>query len=107
MPPLDLPYTLPIPPDVAQDPRHVQMLSAWLANGQLVCGLNIGFWQAQGMDEAACFGVLLADTIRHIADALAQEEGGAPAAIRARVLAAVQDELARPTSDASGGFAGG
>jgi hypothetical protein len=107
MPPLDLPYSLPVPRDVAQDQRHVQMLSAWLAQGRLVCGLNIGFWHSQGMDEAACFGVLLADTIRHIGDALAQEEGGAPATFRARILAAVQEELARPTSDAAGGFDAG
>ena len=98
---------LVVPPAAQRDEKSIQMLSAWIAENGLHCSLKIGVWHENGRDEARAWGILLADAIRHIANALQENYGqSAPEAI-ASVLDALQNELDAPTSAAKGGFSPG
>lgn len=98
---------LVVPPAAQRDEKSIQMLSAWIAENGLHCSLKIGVWHENGRDEARAWGILLADAIRHIANALQENCGqSAPEAI-ACVLDALQNELDAPTSAAKGGFSPG
>ena len=98
---------LVIPPAAQRDEKAVQMLSAWIAEKGLHCSLNIGMWHNTGKDEASAWGILLADTIRHIANAM-QESYGTPVpdTIEA-ILAMLHTELEHPTSHVHGQFSSG
>ncbi len=80
------------------------MLSAWIAERGQHCTINIGLWKSQGRDEATIWGMFLADTIRHIANALQESNGDLPANTISVILAALQEELGDPTSPVDGGF---
>lgn len=58
--------TLVIPPAAQRNENSIQMISGWIAEKGLHCTLNIGMWGADGRNEPAAWGVLLADVIRHI-----------------------------------------
>jgi hypothetical protein len=96
--------TLVIPPAAQRDEGAVQMLSAWIAENGLHCVLNVGMWKGQGLSEPDAWGILLADAVRHIANALAELDDIDAAHASGRVLASLQAELNRPTSPATGGF---
>lgn len=57
--------------------------------------------------EADAWGVVLADAVRHIANALNEGGGGPPPATVRRILTALRAELDAPTSEMTGGFAAG
>lgn len=97
-------HVLPVPPAALRDNDTIHMLGSWIAEGGLHCSLNVGFFKAHGHDEPRAWGIMLADVIRHLADALSQDQGmGRQDSIEA-VLSALQDELADPTSDTHGDF---
>jgi len=99
--------TLTIPPAAQRDDDAIQMLSAWIAEKGLHCTLNIGMWHAQGKNEPRAWGILLADLVRHIGDAIQEEQGAAASETIEAVLAALLSELEDPTSAAQGGFVPG
>jgi hypothetical protein len=96
--------TLVIPPAAQRDEDAVQMLTAWIAENGLHCTLNVGMWQAQGKSEAVAWGILLADVIRHLANAIKDEGGVEVEATIAQVVQSLVAELDVPTSEAKGGF---
>ena len=99
--------TLVIPPAAQRDEKAIQMLSAWIAEKGQHCTINIGMWQDNGRDEPRAWGIFLADTARHIANAF-QERYGAPAPdTLAKILESLHGELADPTSPARGSFSPG
>ena len=98
---------LVIPPAAQRDDKAIQMLSAWIAEKGLHCSLNIGMWQDGGRNEAAAWGILLADTIRHIANAMQEQYGHSAPDTIAAILKALHDELGDPTSDTQGSFSHG
>jgi hypothetical protein len=61
---------LVIPPAAQRDENSLQMISGWIAEQGLHCTLNIGMWHGQGMSESASWGILLADVVRHVANAI-------------------------------------
>ena len=96
--------TLVIPPAAQRDEKAVQMLSAWIAEKGLHCSLNVGMWEENGRREAPAWGILLADAVRHIANAL-QEQYGHPAPDTvAAILESLHRELGEPTSQVTGAF---
>lgn len=95
---------LVIPPAAQRDENSVQMLSAWIAERGLHCTLNIGFFEAAGHTEAKAWGILLADLVRHIGNAVAEERGTQANETVTAVFAAIQSELDMPTSNAVGEF---
>ena len=102
--PLDLMQTLVIPPAAQRDENAVQMLSAWIAEKGLHCTLNLGMWEANGKPEAAAWGILLADVIRHIANAIEEEHGVEAAVTMEKIVKSLHAELDEPTSKVKGGF---
>ena len=98
-------HELPVPPAADADERAVEMLRVWIAAGGLHCTLNIGHWeQFQGVEEDVAWGKVLADTIRHIANALKANHGIEPEETVRRVLKALETELAEPTTRHRGRF---
>ena len=98
---------LVIPPDAAADPKSVEMIRVWIADGGLHCTLNVGHWTAQKapIDENVAWGIMLSDVIRHVADATRELTGADPAATAKAIFQSLRNELAAPSSEASGGFA--
>ena len=96
--------TLVIPPPAQRDEKSVQMLSAWIAEQGLHCTLNIGFFEAAGHAEADAWGILLADLVRHIGNAVAENHGTPASETMADVVASMHAELDSPTSSAVGEF---
>lgn len=95
---------LVIPPAAQRDDDSVQMLSAWIAEQGLHCTLNIGFFEAAGHAEAKAWGILLADLVRHIGNAIAEERGSPANETAAAVVASMHAELDLPTSGTVGEF---
>jgi len=96
--------TLVIPPAAQRDEDAVQMISAWIAEKGLHCALNIGMWEANGKPEAAAWGILLADLVRHLANASQEEHGVDVDKTIEKVVKSLHDELNEPTSKVKGGF---
>lgn len=95
---------LVVPPAAQRDTDAVQMLTAWIAERGLHCTMNIGMWQAQGIDEPAAWGRLLADVARHVANGVRSETGAETVATVQAITEAFLEELGEPTSKAQGGF---
>jgi hypothetical protein len=98
---------LVIPPAAQRDKKAVQMLSAWIAENGLHCTLNIGMWQKQGVNEARAWGMLLADVIRHVANAIEEKHGFDAYGVSTDIVEALLEEIEDPTSDAKGEFSPG
>jgi Domain of unknown function (DUF5076) len=93
-----------VPPAAQRDDESVQMLSAWIAENGLHCTLHVGMWQGQGRSESSAWGILLADVIRHIGNAMQVELGADPTVTVNEVVRSTLAELEQPTSPAQGGF---
>ncbi len=61
---------LPTPPEAVGDPQSVEFLRAWIVRATLQCSL-----QADVFPDTGAWGAVLADVIRHVANALQQQEG--------------------------------
>jgi len=93
-----------VPPAAQRDEGSVQMLSAWIAEKGLHCSINIGMWQDNEQNESAAWGILLADTVRHIANAMHDQYGHARADTISAILDSLDTELGGPTSGVEGTF---
>ena len=51
------------------------VLSVWNAEDGLHFESKVGLWKAEGKDEAAAWGEVLAEAVRHIADAMRADHG--------------------------------
>src|SRR5437870_3504648 len=96
--------TLVIPPAAQRDEDAVQMISTWIAEKGLHSTLNVGMWHAQGKSEASAWGILFADLVRHLANAIQEEQGTDTETTIKKVIEALLQELDEPTSKAEGGF---
>ncbi|MCC7422270.1 MAG: DUF5076 domain-containing protein [Planctomycetaceae bacterium] len=94
---------LPIPTE-ALTHRSVEMIRVWLANEQQHVVLNIGFWEDRGLDERGAWGIVIADMVRHIADAHQSEYGRDPSETAEIIRRAFDAEMASPTSERIGQF---
>lgn len=101
--------SLPIPAPAKRDPRSVEMVRAWIAERKLHVALNIGFWEQpeHGIDERDAWGILLADMVRHIANAHEEEYGRDPRETLVMIREAFDREIQKPTSSHTGTFTKG
>ena len=53
------------PTNVANDPNATELLRLWAANKKLDVSINIGIYEAQGLDEAKAWGIIISDFTRH------------------------------------------
>jgi hypothetical protein len=79
----------------------VELLRAWLIDGNLHCQLNIG---PADDDAAIIFGILLSDVARHVADVLQRTQEIPVAETLAKLRQHFNAELSAPTADTKGGF---
>ena len=98
-----MPSELPIPSEALAH-RSVEMIRVWLANKRQHVVLNIGFWEERGLDERSAWGILIADMIRHIANAHEAEYGHDPGESVQIIRQALRAELENPTSGCLGEF---
>ncbi|UJB19676.1 MULTISPECIES: DUF5076 domain-containing protein [Lysobacter] len=98
---------LSVPPAAQRDDNSIEMFNAWIAENGLHCSLNIGMWTQNGRSEAPAWGILLADAIRHIANALQEEYGQSAPDTVADILQSLHNELHSPTSPVKGTFVHG
>ena len=96
---------LPIPEIALRDDLGVEMLRVWVAQRQLHCSIKIGMYHDSGkVSEDKAWGILLADVVRHIANAM-EERNSKDADLMIRQIAKYfMKELKLPTSDLDGEF---
>jgi hypothetical protein len=89
---------LPIPAAASRDPRSLEVLRVWIANGDQHVALAFGMWE-----DPAAWGLLLADLARHIAEAHAQhDEQIDPEDFLEQLRSGMEAELDGPTDDIDG-----
>ena len=89
---------LPIPAAASRDPRSLEVLRVWIANGEQHVALAFGMWE-----DPAAWGLLLADLARHIAEAHAQQDSDVNAKdFLERLRSGMEAELDGPTDDVEG-----
>lgn len=96
--------TLGVPPAAIRDESSINILSAWIAEKSLHCSMRIGIWQSAGRDEPASWGILLADVVRHLSNALSEELGSEKQQVIDAILSGLENELIDPTSEITGSF---
>jgi len=84
---------LTAPSDVAGSPDATEVLRAWIINHALHCSLRTG-----AFPDAGTWGVFLADIVRHVAEALEQDEGLDPHETIRRIRSEFNNELDAPSS---------
>jgi hypothetical protein len=90
--------SLPIPAAASRDPRSLEVLRVWIANGEQHVALAFGMWE-----DPAAWGLLLADLARHIAEAHAQQDEQVDAEdFLEQIRAGLESELDAPTDEVSG-----
>lgn len=98
---------LGVPPAAQRDDNSIEMFSAWIAEKGLHCSLNIGMWTKNGRSEVPAWGLLFADAIRHVANAVQEEYGRSAPDTVAAILESLHSELSDPTSALKGTFVHG
>ena len=101
---------LPAPAAAERDPRSVNMATLWLAENGLHCSLKVGLYEGRPhLDEAKAWGVILADTARHLADAM--RAAGITQEPREtvvhRIWTSFHEELSKPSAAEPGTFVKG
>ncbi|MFY9953266.1 DUF5076 domain-containing protein [Bradyrhizobium sp.] len=85
-------------PDAAQtDPKSFELLRVWIANKGQHVSLRTGVWS-----DPAAWGIMLADLVRHVANAYQQDAGLDQLKTLQRIKAALDAELGSPTDEPSG-----
>lgn len=96
---------LVIPPPARRDKNATEMIRAWVAENGLHCSLNIGMWEGHAkIREGEAWGILLADVIKHIANAMHERYDAEPDKTKVQIVKALFAELEIPTSEAKGQF---
>jgi hypothetical protein len=85
---------LPAPPDAASDPHATELLRAWVIDQAVHCTLNCG-----AFEDSATWGILLADLIQHVADALHEQEGRDRGTTIKTIRAALDQALDAPSQE--------
>jgi hypothetical protein len=97
--------TLAVPPAALRDDESVEMLRVWIAEKGLHCSLRVGMYADQGVArETFAWGMMLADAVQHLADALSSEGFGAREEILGAIIEGFKAEIASPTSGRNGEF---
>jgi len=96
---------LVIPPPAERDSGSVEMIRAWIAEKGLHCTINVGVYRDNVVhDEATAWGIILADVVRHLSNALEEGYGDDKESTIKAVVRSFAKELQLPTSEADGYF---
>jgi hypothetical protein len=99
----------PIPPAALADDHAVEMLRVWVAARGLHWSMKIGMHEPSlGIAEERAWGMILADTARHLAEGIAGLRGSADAAAPLEaIIGHFLAEVGQPAGPVSGGGADG
>jgi len=99
----------PIPPAALDDDRAVEMLRVWIAGRGLHCSMKVGLQeQTLGIAEERAWGMILADTVRQLAEGIAGLDGSADPDLRLQAIVGhFLAELGQPGAAATGGAGNG
>lgn len=95
---------LPRPPAAEIDGDAVEVFRVWVANRGLHVVLNHDFYRDRNYEEEWAWGLLLADMVRHLSNAIADDRGDDARDVLRGIREAFESELAAPTSEMEGGF---
>ncbi|HVY33992.1 MAG TPA: DUF5076 domain-containing protein, partial [Caulobacteraceae bacterium] len=80
-------------------------LRVWVAEQGLHCSVLVGMYAEDGrVQETTAWGVILADAVNHIADALESQGLGPRSDLLRAVIDSFEAEISGPTSDRKGEF---
>jgi hypothetical protein len=97
--------TLTVPPAALRDDQAVEMLRVWVAEKALHCSVRVGVYAKEGIEkETFAWGMMLADAMQHVADALSSEGYGDREEILGGVIKGFEAEIGSPTSRRDGEF---
>ncbi|MEO7251282.1 MAG: DUF5076 domain-containing protein [Arenimonas sp.] len=95
----------PIPEAALMDEDSVEMIRVWIANKKLHTSLKIGMYrESTNVPEEKAWGRILADTARHVADALSEGFGVDAEACLLQIRDHFIAQLNDPQTTAKGGF---
>jgi hypothetical protein len=88
-----------IPPAAAEDPKSIEVMRCWVASKALHVSLKPETWP-----DPAAWGIVLADVIRHLADAYNKSYGKGKNGTIRQILSLQKSELNFPTDEPTGDF---
>jgi len=80
-------------PEGSRHPTSAEVLRCWLINNKLSCIVRPDAW-----GEVGTWGILLADVVRHIGDAVEKSKGIPAEATVLRIYDILMREMKKPTS---------
>jgi hypothetical protein len=92
--------TLPIPPAAEKDENSLEMLRAWVIDGDLQVAISSWVWK----EDVAPWGQLLAETIHHLSTALAVEIKKPKAEIAVAIKKSLDHHFTHPRDCLIGDF---
>ena len=98
--PMDL-RELPIPPDVENDPKALELMRVWAAHGKQHVSLATNLW-----DDPRCWGIMLVDLAKHIALAYELSSGKDSTGVLGRIREGFDAEWMTATDKPSGNLLG-
>jgi hypothetical protein len=97
---------LQIPLAVKRDTKSVEMIRVFIVEGKQWTSINTDLFQDHSFTKEEAWGMFLADTIRHLANAISLHTGKEQYDIETDIFDALNEELVNPTSTARGGYSG-
>ena len=95
------------PDAVHDDLDALEIASVWIAKQGLHCALNVGIYADHDhVNERDAWGIIFADMIGHVSNALKDAYGYDASKTKAVILNALLAEIDVPTSELRGFFAG-
>src|SRR5258708_37653753 len=91
---------LMLPPDAETAQQAVEVLRGWIIDGQPQYSLFPTVWK----DDLSSWGRFLADTAKHVANAIAEATGDEPEAILQQIVAGFTAEITQPINEHEGQF---
>lgn len=98
---------LDIPIETAGDDDATEMIRIWLAHQNLHVSLLLGMWEdaeSSEVDERDAWGELLADTVQHIANGLAQSHCWDKEQTKAQITRSFLKSIDLPAGAITGGY---
>jgi hypothetical protein len=96
----------PIPEAALRDNDAVEMLRVWIAERRMHCSIKVGMYrETTNIPEEKAWGIILADTARHVAHALESGYAINPEEALRKIRDSFFEEIDAPTSKATGEFA--
>ncbi|EKU99437.1 hypothetical protein Lepto7375DRAFT_1480 [Leptolyngbya sp. PCC 7375] len=91
---------LPIPPDAEDANVAIEIARGWIVDDRLQCSILPTIWK----DTPEVWGILLADLLSHVCDALASETDMTRDQLHRIITKKLIDEIGEPTDKHSGDF---